>query len=1099
MRMFRGVLFGAAAFILSTAVAFAQATAELNGRVTDESGAVLPGVTVTATQTETGFVRSAVTDGNGAYVMPNLPTGPYRLEVMLQGFRTYVQTGIVLQVAATPTINAVLAVGSLEETVSVEAAAPLVDVRSAGISEVVEQERILELPLQGRNVTDLIVLAGAAVQSGTNTGKSMPGSTFTAVAGGQPFGVAYLLDGAAHNNPYDNANMPLPFPDALQEFRVATSGLSADNGMHAGGSVNAVTKSGTNAFHGALFEFVRDKRLNATSVFAPQGPDGKKVNDGLKRHQLGGTLGGPIIADKFFFFGAYQGTFVRTTPADSLTKTLTADMLAGDFTAFTSPACNSGRQVTLRAPFVNNRVNPALYSPVAMNISKRVPISADPCGDIRYSAPQHYDQGQIISKIDYQVNANHSLFGRYIDTFDEKLPSWPESNTVFTTGTDDAYQEHRGQSLTVGDTMVFGASMVNSFRMAWNRSHAAYHLEPFFGAEEMGVKGFHNYVPGIMALAISGAFTTAAGGSVLFVGDTDAYQLSDDVTMVRGSHQLALGTNVAYWIHDTIDGQRGVGLWTFDGSVTGTGLSDFLAGRMSQLEHARPGELHINQLYLGLYAQDTWRVNSRVTVNGGLRWEPFFGQNVRNNAISNFNLENFRNGVKTTVYSNAPAGLVYPGDPGFPSGKSGLNKQWGNVSPRIGLAWDVTGDGRTAFRTSYGRGYEFMSAGYLFISATAPPFSSRLRVTTPAGGLDDPYRDYPGGPPHPYPAQPGKDAPFPEYAAFGSIDPDINSTRTQSWNVIVERQIGPVWQASAAYLGSYTDRLWGQVQVNPGVFLGLGPCTINGVVYATCSTNTNLNQRRVLSLENPQAARQLGPIDRHAAVGTQDYHAMRLSVQRRSASGVRLSANYTRSYCVGNTVTTSFGQVGSGFLKPEDPAFDRGNCTQDRRHIGNVTAGIRTPDFTNPALRVLAADWTVSGILNARSGSYLTVTTARDVALIGISAQRVNQLTDDVYGDGTLNNYLNPAAFAYPAAGELGNHVRGSVTGPAYWTIDMALARDIPLGGAKSVELRVETFNLLNHFNWGNPQVNFDSGAFGRIQSQSGSPRILQFGIKYGF
>src|SRR5687768_12655740 len=207
MRMLGRVLFGAA-FLLSAAVAFGQATAELNGRVTDESGAVLPGVTVTATQADTGFTRSAVTDGNGNYVMPNLPTGPYRLEVMLQGFRTYVQTGLVLQVAATPTINVELAVGSLEETVAVEAAAPLVDVRSAGISEVVEQERILELPLQGRNVTDLIVLAGAAVQSTTNTGKSMPGSTFTAVAGGQPFGVAYLLDGATHNNPYDNANMP---------------------------------------------------------------------------------------------------------------------------------------------------------------------------------------------------------------------------------------------------------------------------------------------------------------------------------------------------------------------------------------------------------------------------------------------------------------------------------------------------------------------------------------------------------------------------------------------------------------------------------------------------------------------------------------------------------------------------------------------------------------------------------------------------------------------------------------------------------------------------------------------------------------------------
>jgi hypothetical protein len=233
--------------------------------------------------------------------------------VSLQGFRTYAQTGIVLQVAGTPTIKVVLMVGSLEETVSVDAAAPLVDVKSAGISEVVEQARILELPLQGRNVTDLIVLAGAAVQSAPNV-KSMPGSVFTAVAGGLPFGVAYLLDGATHNNPYDNLNMPLPFPDALQEFRVATSGLSADNGVHSGGSVSAVTKSGSNVFHGALFEFLRDKRFNAKAVFAPLGPDGKKLNDGLKRNQFGGTFGGPIVANRLFFFGAYQGTVQRAEP-----------------------------------------------------------------------------------------------------------------------------------------------------------------------------------------------------------------------------------------------------------------------------------------------------------------------------------------------------------------------------------------------------------------------------------------------------------------------------------------------------------------------------------------------------------------------------------------------------------------------------------------------------------------------------------------------------------------------------------------------------------------------------------------------------------------
>src|SRR5688572_6975330 len=317
-RNFRILAVVAAATLFAAPIASAQlSTADLTGRVTDPSGAVLPGVTVTVTQTDTGLVRSTVSDESGTYLLTNLPTGPYRLEVTLSGFRTYVQTGIVLQVGATPTINATLAVGNLEETVAVEAAAPLVDVRSAGISEVVENERIVELPLQGRQVTDLIVLAGAAVQRdiGTDAARATPGSASIAVAGGLSFGVGYFLDGALHNDSYNNLNLPLPFPDALQEFSVATSGLSAQNGVHSGASVNAVTKSGTNQLAGNVFEFLRDHRLNATNRFAPIGADGERVDDGLKRNQFGGTFGGPILRDRLFFFGAYQGTAIRQRPS----------------------------------------------------------------------------------------------------------------------------------------------------------------------------------------------------------------------------------------------------------------------------------------------------------------------------------------------------------------------------------------------------------------------------------------------------------------------------------------------------------------------------------------------------------------------------------------------------------------------------------------------------------------------------------------------------------------------------------------------------------------------------------------------------------------
>src|SRR5580765_3125455 len=260
----RGILI----LLLMASAASAQGTGQMSGTVRDESGAVLPGVTVTVTQTNTGLVRTDVTDATGAYLLTNLPTGPYKLEAALQGFRSYVQTGIVLQVGGTPTLNAVLAVGALEEAVTVEAAAPIVDVKSSGISSVVNSEQIVNLPLQGRQVTDLIVLAGGAVQTDVPA-RGMPGGVRISVAGGLPFGVGYSLDGASHNNPQTNAGLPLPFPDALQEFQVATSGLSAENGVKSGAAVNAVTKSGANTLHGDGFEFLRDRRFNAPDHSAP--------------------------------------------------------------------------------------------------------------------------------------------------------------------------------------------------------------------------------------------------------------------------------------------------------------------------------------------------------------------------------------------------------------------------------------------------------------------------------------------------------------------------------------------------------------------------------------------------------------------------------------------------------------------------------------------------------------------------------------------------------------------------------------------------------------------------------------------------------------
>jgi hypothetical protein len=393
--------------------------------------------------------------------------------------------------------------------------------------------------------------------------------------------------------------------------------------------------------------------------------------------------------------------------------------------------------------------------------------------------------------------------------------------------------------------------------------------------------------------------------------------------------------------------------------------------------------------------------------------------------------------------------------------------------------------------------YDFPTGEFFSNLAAAPPYGNRSLVTDPAGLFDNPYRDV-GGDPHPIIT--GPDTLFPVAGTLSTMNPDINAPRIQSWNVSLEKQIGTNWGTSVSYLGSYSDRLWGLVELNPGVFLGLGPCTLQGVAISVCTTNGNLNQRRVLSRsgENPASAALIGNLDSHAAVGTQTYRGLKLSMQRRAGSGVSLNGNYTWSRCFGLEMPTG-AQFGIGFTDPSNPDYDRGHCDADRTHLANFTVGAQTPQFGSPALRALASDWRVSGILNARSGSWLTVVSGRDNAFNGMANQRVDEVSGDVYGAKTVTNYLNPAAFAQPASGTFGTHVRNSIKGPGFWKVDLALSRLVSLAATSNLEFRVEVFNLFNRFNWGLPNVNLGAGTFGRITTMTGDPRIMQFGIKYGF
>ena len=1100
--------------LFASTAAWAQvgSTAQITGTVRDDSGAVLPGVDVTVTQTATGFMRTAVTDAAGGYALPNLPIGPYRLQASLSGFKTFQQTGIVLQVGSSPTINVTLGLGQLSETVTVQGEAPLIETRNMGVGQVMDNKRIVELPLNGRNAAELLQYLPAAVpvpalNASTRSFGGTQGGLAFSIAGGASYGVSYVLDGAMHNNPYDNLNLPLPFPDALQEFRVESSALTAQNGMHSGGAVNAVTKSGTNQLHGDAFEFLRDHNFNATNPFNAKDANGNRKDDGLKRNQFGGTLGGPIVANKLFFFGGYQGTRTNQQPSDNRAFVPTQAMLNGDFSAFASPACNNGRPLALRAPFVNNQVSPSRFSPAALAISSKLPTTTDPCGLVQYAVPSEVNEYQAIGKVDYTINDKQTVFGRYMATSLFQDPPFNSSNgNVLATGV--GGHENLAQAFTAGHNFVLSPTTLNSLRVAFNRTAIHRTNGTFFDTADVGIQ-MYDYMKDYMLLSVApGGFAIGNGVQNEAMFTTNTYQFSDDVTLIKGAHQFAVGANWAHWNSTSSANVRSPGQLTINGSVTGAALADFLLGNLTQLQQSAPNFLLMKQTYTGFYGQDTWRASSRVTVNYGVRWEPFFPQQITNGAIYNFDYNRFVAGTKSTVFKNAPAGLYFPGDPGFPT-KAGTHIQWGNVGPRVGVAWDPSGSGKTSVRASYGRSYDFVNAQFHLNTSNAPPWGDEIRVNNPAGGLDRPFVG--ADQPNIFPTQAASpDVPFTLFGPYLSLNYDMKTPSVDLWNVTVERQIAPSLMVSAGYIGSHTQHILESTPLNNGdptvtsaVVNGARvTCVPGSAAFQTCMNNI-LNQRRPFYLANPAVGQFYGPTDAYVQDGKQHYNGMLLSITRRGTR-TTLNANYTLSRCFGSPDGSGGGtaNLGTGYNDPNNHAFDDGPCSADRRHVFVLTAGVQSPDRWG----VIGSGWRLVGTFRALSAPPLTVTPGSDRALNGQTAtQRVDQVSDDVYADKSINpqnggmRFLNPNAFALPALGTLGNMAPNSIRGIGTRRLDLSLTRVFRLWNAHAFEVRADAFNALNWFQWNQPATNLGNLAtFGQI-TNADDPRIMQFAIKYTF
>ena len=1130
------IILGLLICAFSSSNVWAQATAQISGTVRDQSGAVLPGVEVTATQTETGISRNTITNETGSYALLNLPLGPYKLDAALPGFRAFVQTGIVLQVNATLVINPTLEVGQVTEQVEVQANAAQVETRSSTISQVVENARILDLPLNGRLITDLIALSGVAVTTTTSSGRLFNDLPNVSVGGALSYGVDYSLDGANHMDFLNGSTMPMPFPDATQEFKVETTGLAANRGTSS--FVAAVTKSGTNEMHGDLFEFLRNDLFNATPYFNAVNPaTGKKFSATLKRNQFGGTAGGPIIKNKVFFFGGYQGTILRQDSVNNDNFIPTPAMLAGDWTAFASPACNSGVQRVLRAGFVNGgsspagtiyRIDPSQYSKVATFIANKVlasqSFSPNDCGLVRVGAPTQRNDGLYVGKVDYQKSAKHSLFGRVLLNSQYQPDSGKlTTNLLPSVGGTDAL----ASSYTFGDTYTISPSLVQAFHLAVNRVGNHQTAKQYFSLCDAGATDMYcGYTPKwISMLTITGGISGL--GLAVPTGtywNPTGYSINDDVNWLRSTHQVAFGFSASHSRFTELANFNSGGAFVFTGAVTGLGLGDFMVGKPAVFQQSTPNKNDIHETRINLYVTDTWKAKPRFTVNYGLRWEPFIPQTVPDQGgipgpAYNFNHDRFLQGIYSTVFKNAPAGFYYTGDPGFPA-RSGINARWMQFAPRLGFAWDMKGDGKTSLRGSYSFGYAFVPGDWREDTAGSIPWGGRVSVTSPPGGLDAPWK----GLNNPYPIVFSRDTPFLPRGQFKSDPPNMKTPQTYSWNLSLQREITNNWLVSASYLATRTLHIWTMNATNPAVYIP-GNCNAGQfglTAPGLCSSSANTDARRILSLERPADGDKISLLGQIDDGGYSTYHAMLLSVERRASRDLTFGINYTLSHCIGPFTPTQILKLSpdATYSKPNDRNFDRGNCISDRRQVFNLTALAQTPQFSNQLLRKFASSWRFAPLYRFSSGQPIDVVSGVDQALNGVtlgsSNSTLRQRPIQALANGYLNKsgrpltqWLNQAAFTLPPLGSYGNLGYDAFVGPSSWAFDAALSRTFAVREMQRIEVRVEAFNVLNSFRpgcaptasgcpSGGVNTTLNSNTFGQIRNAL-DPRIMQFALKYAF
>ena len=1103
MNVVRNVL---ALVVLSClSVSAQQITGNIRGVVTDPTGAVIQGASVTARQAETGLSRTTTTDREGNYVLLELPVGHYSLQVAAKGFQEYVQDGITLNVNETASVSPHLAVGSEKQQVLVSGDAPLIEPTVTSMGKVVQQREMEDLPLNGRNFSQLGLLQPGVVPLTpglAEAGGGLRDGQAYAVNGQRPESNNFLIDGANNFNGVDGGFVLKPPVDAISEFRIITHSANAEFGGSLGSTTNIITRSGTNQLHGTLWEFLRNDAVDANNYFAP-------TKEPLKQNQFGAAAGGPIKKDKMFIFGFYEG-FRNEQGVSGQTTVPSLKERGGDFSelcpeGFTDGFCNNPANqlfnVLANAPYPDNLVPRAQFDPVSENLLSFFPLPN--AGTNLFSTTQILtnDTDQAGIKVDDYLDPRDTLSFRYVFyQLSQVDPLSPGGASVpgFPVG-----ENQRAQSFVADETHTFTPTLIAVGRFSFLRNKL------LFGQSENhqppSSVGFQ-YEPSL-DIAVGLPFIQVSGYADVgdpITGPRNTYEnvfdYSGSLSWVRGKHTLKFGGGYQYQQINVLQGIATNGFFVFAPFPVTDAFASFLTGQpVVFLQGIGNFSRHIRGSSGNAYVQDTYKVTPRLTINAGLRYELPLPYTETHNLLSLF-----EPGKQSQVMPNAPAGLLYPGDPGVPAGLIPADKK--AFAPRFGIAWDPTGNGKLLITSAYGIFYEPYYTGQggpLQAPISAPPFLGTPQVSLP--DFADPFN---GNPPAP--------GTFSKPLTNLTLSPTLRLPYAQDWDLNLQQTFGSNYLFEIGYVGTKGTRLPRFIEANPAVFV---PGYVDG---QPISNSSNADQRRLFSgctLADPPSSCQFSSTGEIAGIANSSYNALETSLRKQFSQGMSFLLSYTWSKVIDDV--SSFNITGSE-AKPvagendlaQDPfnlAAERGPSLFDARNRFVASYVWDLPFWNHPQnwYQTVLGAWQLNGIATLMSGTPFTVFDSNDVAaqgsapeITGFSAQRPNLVGNPNNGPRQVHAWLNASAYqqlnTVTNAGQFGTEGRNVNVGPAYADWDFGALKNFKVTESMQIQFRAELFNILNRTNFHLPDSDISSPTFNYIL-EANPPRQVQFALKFMF